>query len=168
VESVRRGDCRLGRVGEGIPQRAPVCGLARTHAATVLLRRLGGISKRGDAYLRMVLVLGARSVLQNAGRYTDRLSRWATGHESQIPHFKAFFVADESGPKRLRGRDATVVRRCTRAGATAVYAQQNRRLPRVVMLRCTIMVWPRATDVNPRHNLLVARTAARRHARTQP
>jgi transposase len=36
--------------------------------------RLGGISKRGDAYLRMLLVLGARSVLQNAGRYTDRLS----------------------------------------------------------------------------------------------
>ena len=39
--------------------------------------RLGHISKRGDAYLRNLLVQGARSVLQTAPAHQDRLSRWA-------------------------------------------------------------------------------------------
>jgi transposase len=39
--------------------------------------RLGHISKRGDAYLRNLLVQGARSVLQTAPVHQDRLSRWA-------------------------------------------------------------------------------------------
>jgi len=39
--------------------------------------RLGGISKRGDAYLRRMLVHGARSVLRVAKDRTDRLGRWA-------------------------------------------------------------------------------------------
>ena len=41
---------------------------------TVLL----GISKRGDRYLRSLLVHGARSVLQRTAQREDRLSRWAT------------------------------------------------------------------------------------------
>jgi transposase len=36
--------------------------------------RLGHISRRGDAYLRMLLVQGARSVLNTAARHSDRLS----------------------------------------------------------------------------------------------
>lgn len=51
--------------------------------------RLGGISKRGDAYLRMLLVLGARSVLQTAGRYTDRLSRWVLRIRARCGYHKA-------------------------------------------------------------------------------
>jgi transposase len=51
--------------------------------------RLGHISKRGDAYLRMLLVLGARSVLQNAGRYADRLSRWAGAIRARRGYHKA-------------------------------------------------------------------------------
>jgi transposase len=39
--------------------------------------RLGHISKRGDAYLRNLLVQGARSVLQTALAHQDRMSRWA-------------------------------------------------------------------------------------------
>jgi transposase len=39
--------------------------------------RLGHISKRGDAYLRNLLVQGARSVLQTEPAHQDRLSRWA-------------------------------------------------------------------------------------------
>jgi transposase len=39
--------------------------------------RLGRITKRRDAYLRTLLMLGARAVLQRAARRTDRLSRWA-------------------------------------------------------------------------------------------
>ena len=37
--------------------------------------RLGHISKRGDAYLRNLLVQGARSVLQTASQHQDRRSR---------------------------------------------------------------------------------------------
>jgi transposase len=36
-----------------------------------------GISKRGDPYLRMLLVHGGRSVIRLADNRTDRLSRWA-------------------------------------------------------------------------------------------
>jgi transposase len=39
--------------------------------------RLGHITKRGDPYVRTLLVLGARSVLQRAAREKDPLSRWA-------------------------------------------------------------------------------------------
>src|SRR5262245_11381859 len=39
--------------------------------------RLGHITKRGDAYLRGLLVQGARAVLHTAQRHPDRLSHWA-------------------------------------------------------------------------------------------
>jgi transposase len=39
--------------------------------------RLGRITKRGDAYLRNLLVQGARSVLHTAAAHGDRVSRWA-------------------------------------------------------------------------------------------
>lgn len=38
--------------------------------------RLLGISKRGDAYLRTLLIHGARAVVRTASRYDDPLSRW--------------------------------------------------------------------------------------------
>ncbi len=41
--------------------------------------RLGGISKRGDGYLRRLLVHGARAVLRTAAGKEDRLRRWADG-----------------------------------------------------------------------------------------
>lgn len=40
---------------------------------------LGAISKRGDAYLRTLLIHGARAVLRHAARKTDRRSRWLQG-----------------------------------------------------------------------------------------
>lgn len=40
--------------------------------------RLLGISKRGDAYLRSLLIHGARSVIRTARLKDDRLSRWVT------------------------------------------------------------------------------------------
>jgi transposase len=52
-------------------------------------RRLGGISKRGDAYLRTLLVHGARSALLAArraavaGRTPDRLRAWALQTEQR-------------------------------------------------------------------------------------
>jgi transposase len=39
--------------------------------------KLGAISKRGNAYLRKMLVQGARSVLLQAHRHQDRVRRWA-------------------------------------------------------------------------------------------
>ena len=40
--------------------------------------RLLGISKRGDAYLRSLLIHGARSVIRTARDKEDRLSQWVT------------------------------------------------------------------------------------------
>jgi transposase len=37
-----------------------------------------GISKRGDRYLRSLLIHGARAVVTQAGRKADRLSRWVS------------------------------------------------------------------------------------------
>jgi len=45
--------------------------------------RLGSITKQGDTYLRTLLVLGARSVLQNAAHHKDRVSRWISAVESR-------------------------------------------------------------------------------------
>ena len=41
-------------------------------------KRLLGISKRGDVYLRNLLIHGARAVLRWVERKEDPLSRWAT------------------------------------------------------------------------------------------
>ena len=40
--------------------------------------RLLGISKRGDVYLRALLIHGARAVVSQAKHKDDRLSRWVT------------------------------------------------------------------------------------------
>ena len=40
--------------------------------------RLLGISKRGDAYLRTLLIHGARAVIRTAPSKDDRLSQWVT------------------------------------------------------------------------------------------
>ena len=41
--------------------------------------RLLGISKRGDPYLRSILIHGARSTVAHAKHKEDRLSQWMTG-----------------------------------------------------------------------------------------
>ncbi|MCY3639996.1 MAG: IS110 family transposase [Gammaproteobacteria bacterium] len=45
--------------------------------------RLLGISKRGDRYLRCLLIHGARAALRAAARRDDRRSRWAVGVEGR-------------------------------------------------------------------------------------
>lgn len=40
-------------------------------------QRLGGITKRGDKYLRKLLVLGAANALNTASKRDDAISRWA-------------------------------------------------------------------------------------------
>jgi transposase len=58
-------------------QFAAWIGLVPNQHSTGGKSRLGHISKRGDAYLRNLLVQGARSVLHTAAGREDRLSRWA-------------------------------------------------------------------------------------------
>ena len=51
--------------------------------------RLGGITKAGDAYLRGLLVIGARAVLNAAANKTDSLSRWAIQLAARRGYWKA-------------------------------------------------------------------------------
>jgi len=51
--------------------------------------RLGHITKRGDSYLRMLLVMGARSVLQSAARLNDPFSRWALAVQQRRGYHRA-------------------------------------------------------------------------------
>jgi transposase len=58
-------------------QFAAWLGLVPRQYSTGGKTRLGHITRRGDPYLRTLLIMGARAVLQAAGRRQDRLSRWA-------------------------------------------------------------------------------------------
>jgi transposase len=51
--------------------------------------RLGRITKAGDAYLRTMLILGARVVLAAAKSKTDSASRWAVALEARRGYWKA-------------------------------------------------------------------------------
>jgi len=52
-------------------------------------QRLGRITKAGDPYLRSLLVMGARAVLQSARNKTDRLSRWASALAERRGYWRA-------------------------------------------------------------------------------
>ena len=51
--------------------------------------RLGRITKAGDAYLRSLLVLGARAALNAAANKSDSLSRWAVQLQQRRGYWKA-------------------------------------------------------------------------------
>jgi transposase len=71
---------------------ASYLGLTPRESSSGLRRRLGAISKRGDPYLRMLLIHGARAVLWHAKKRTvggDRLRRWALERERVRGHNKA-------------------------------------------------------------------------------
>ena len=51
--------------------------------------RLGRITKAGDAYLRTLLIMGARAVLAAAKGKADRLSRWALALAERRGYWKA-------------------------------------------------------------------------------
>ena len=71
---------------------ASYLGLTPRERSSGLRRRLGAISKRGDPYLRMLLIHGARSVLCHAKKSTterDRLRAWALERERARGHNKA-------------------------------------------------------------------------------
>jgi len=51
--------------------------------------RLGRITKAGDGYLRSLLILGARAVLNAAKSKTDSISRWASALAERRGYWKA-------------------------------------------------------------------------------
>jgi len=51
--------------------------------------RLGRITKAGDAYLRTLLIMGARAVLASAAGRTDRISRWALALQARRGYMRA-------------------------------------------------------------------------------
>ena len=57
---------------------AAALGLTPKQHSSGSKERLGGIRKRGDVYLRSILIHGARSVIGHAKHKEDRLSRWVT------------------------------------------------------------------------------------------
>lgn len=70
---------------------ASYLGLTPREYSSGLRQRLGRISKRGDSYLRMLLIHGARSVLCHAkkAKQNDRLRTWALSLQARSRHNKA-------------------------------------------------------------------------------
>jgi transposase len=60
-------------------QMAASLGLTPRQCSSGDKQRLLGITKRGDVYLRTLLIHGARAVVSQAKHRDDRLSRWVTG-----------------------------------------------------------------------------------------
>ena len=67
------GDGKMYRKGRDF---AASIGLTPRQHSTGGKPKLLGISKRGDGYLRKLLVHGARAVLRHADRHDDALSQW--------------------------------------------------------------------------------------------
>jgi transposase len=73
-------------------QLASWLGITPTESSSGSKRRLGRISKRGDAYLRTLLIHGARSALraaqvrQSQGKPLTRLQTWAVEKAASLYH----------------------------------------------------------------------------------
>ena len=70
---------------------ASYLGLTPREHSSGLIRRLGAISKRGDNYVRMLLIHGARTTLWHAKKSEthDRLREWGLSREKARGHNKA-------------------------------------------------------------------------------
>ena len=79
------GDVRRFRSGRHF---AAYLGLTPREHSSGLSRRIGRISKRGNSYLRMLLIHGARSVLRAAklAEHPDGLRTWALAIECRSGH----------------------------------------------------------------------------------
>ena len=86
--------CLLAMIGNGHEfdcgrQFAAWLGLVPGQYSSGGKSRLGRITKAGDAYLRSLLVLGARAVLNAAANKADSLSRWAMALRQRRGYWKA-------------------------------------------------------------------------------
>lgn len=78
-----------GRSFKNGRQFAAWLGLVPRQHSTGGKTRLFGISKRGDPYLRTLLIHGARSVVYRASRKTDPRSRWIADKQRRLGTSKA-------------------------------------------------------------------------------
>jgi transposase len=86
-------DPRLFKNGRGL---AAWLGLVPRQHSTGGRDRLLGISKRGDVYLRQLLIHGARAVLRWVERKDDTTSRWATALKARRhPNVAAVALANK-------------------------------------------------------------------------
>ncbi len=74
------GDCLQYRKGRDM---VAALSLTPRHHSSGAKDRLLAISKRGDAYLRCLLVHGARAAMRTAKGKEDRLSRWIINLQSR-------------------------------------------------------------------------------------
>ena len=79
------GDATVYKNGR---QFAASIGLTPRQTSTGGKPRLGRITKQGDAYLRTLLIQGARSTLNTASRRHDPLSRWIVDTHKRIGYHK--------------------------------------------------------------------------------
>ena len=78
-------------------QMAAALGLTPRQNSSGDKQRLFGISKRGDAYLRTLLIHGARAVVSQARHRDDRLSRWVTDiAQRRHPNVAAVALANKT------------------------------------------------------------------------
>jgi len=88
------GDARHYHGGR---QMAAAIGLTPRQHSSGGKNRLLGISKRGDVYLRSLLVHGARAVVSQAKHRDDRLSRWVIGiAQRRHPNVAAVALANKT------------------------------------------------------------------------
>jgi transposase len=64
-------------------------GLVPSQNSTGGKARLGGITKRGDNYLRTLLIQGARSAVMSADKRSDRISQWIVQLKERVGWQKA-------------------------------------------------------------------------------
>ncbi len=88
------GDARQFARGR---EMAAVLGLTPRQKSSGGKERLLGISKRGDAYLRTLLIHGARSAIRHAKGKDDRLSRWVSALAARShPNVAAVALANKT------------------------------------------------------------------------
>ena len=78
-------------------QAAASIGLTPRHHGTGGKNQVYGMTKRGDSYLRSILIHGARSAVSRAHTKEDRLSRWVTAlSERSHPNVAAVALANKT------------------------------------------------------------------------
>lgn len=80
------GDAKIFKNGR---QMSAWLGLTPRQHSSGNTTRLGGISKRGDGYVRKLLVHGARSVVLNCEKKSDKKSKWVADKKNRIGYNKA-------------------------------------------------------------------------------
>ena len=71
---------------KGLPRPEAAAEAANRHQSAA---RLGSITKAGDAYLRGLLVTGARAVKATLGEKQDRFSRWVRALTERRGYWRA-------------------------------------------------------------------------------